>query len=111
MVKYRRPLDTVFKALSDPTRREIVQLLTTNPMTVTEIASRFSVSLPAISKHLKVLERAFLIDRRKDGRTHWIALNTGPLKQVEDWVGQYRAFWEQTLDRLDTYLQTPSKEE
>lgn len=107
MVKQNgQPLDNVFKALSDPTRRAIVQRLSNRPASVVDLASNFPMSLPAVSKHLKVLENAGLIRRTREGRTHWISLNPMPLKDAEAWVSQYRAFWEGSLDQLESYIRS-----
>ena len=97
-------LSTVFAALADPTRRAILARLTTGEATVTELAEPFAMSLPGISKHLKVLERAGLIARGREAQWRPCRLEAGPLKDVDDWLGQYRRFWEQSFDRLDEYL-------
>jgi DNA-binding transcriptional ArsR family regulator len=98
------PLSTTFAALSDPTRRAILARLTTGEASVTELAEPFDMSMPAISKHLKVLERAGLIARGRNAQWRPCSLAAGPLKEVADWVEHYRRFWEQSFDRLDTYL-------
>ena len=97
-------LDNTFAALADPTRRAILARLAGGEASVTEIASPFEMSLPAVSKHLKVLERAGLIARSRDAQWRPCRLNAGPLKNVSDWVGDYRKFWEESFDRLDDYL-------
>ena len=106
-----RSLDTTFAALADPTRRAILARLATSQTSVTELARPFSVSLPAISKHLKVLEHAGLVARKKEGRTHKIHLLAGPMKEASDWMNRYSVFWEQRLDALETYLNEAVKEE
>jgi DNA-binding transcriptional ArsR family regulator len=97
-------LDTVFSALSDPTRRAILVQLQRGEATVTELASPFSTSLPAISKHLRVLENAGLIARRKEGRTHYVRLVAAPLQSAAEWLTLYRRFWNSTFDALDRFL-------
>ncbi len=107
MVQHKMPLDRLsitFAALADPTRRAILVRLTLGETTVTELAKPFDMSLPAISKHLKVLEHAGLIARGRDAQWRPCRLQAGPLKDVADWVERYRSFWEETLDRLDDYL-------
>jgi len=97
-------LDATFAALADPTRRAILTRLSSGEASVTELAEPFDISLPAISKHLKVLERAGLIVRGRDAQWRPCRLEVAPLKDVSDWVGQYRRFWEESFDRLDDYL-------
>lgn len=97
-------LSLTFGALADPTRRAILARLAKGGATVTEIAAPFDMSLPAISKHLKVLERAGLVTRGKEAQWRPVALDAAPLKEVDGWVERYRAIWEQRLDRLDAYL-------
>jgi DNA-binding transcriptional ArsR family regulator len=97
-------LSTTFAALSDPTRRAILTRLSAGERSVTELAEPFAISLPAISKHLKVLERAGLIARGRAAQWRPCRLEAGPLKEVADWVTRYRRFWEQSFDRLDDYL-------
>jgi DNA-binding transcriptional ArsR family regulator len=99
-------LSTTFAALSDPTRRAILARLALGEMTVAELAAPFEISGPAISKHLKVLERAGLIARGREAQWRPCRLKAAPLKEVADWVGRYRRFWEQSFDRLDEYLRT-----
>ena len=100
------PLSATFAALADPTRRAILARLAKGEATVTELAEPFDMSLPAISKHLKVLERAGLIERGREAQWRPARLVPGPLKDVNDWTGQYRRFWEASFDRLDEYLRT-----
>ncbi|MDZ4876735.1 MAG: hypothetical protein CLLPBCKN_006170 [Chroococcidiopsis cubana SAG 39.79] len=98
-------LSVTLAALADPTRRAILAQLAQGETTVTELAEPFEMSLPAISKHLKVLERAQLITRSRDARWRPCHLNPEPLKDLADWLEHYRRFWEQSFDRLDEYLQ------
>ncbi len=98
-------LDTTFAALSDPTRRAILARLTNGEATVTELAAPFAMSLPAISKHLRVLERAGLILRGRDAQRRPCRLRAAPLGDAAAWLGDYRQFWEESFDRLDEYLQ------
>ena len=97
-------LSTIFAALADPTRRAILIRLASGEASVTELAEPFKMSMPAISKHLKVLERAGLIARGRDAQWRPCRLEAGPLKEVADWVEHYRDFWEQSFERLDDYL-------
>jgi DNA-binding transcriptional ArsR family regulator len=97
-------LSTTFAALADPTRRAILARLATGEASVTELADPFEMSMPAISKHLKVLERAGLIARKREAQWRPCRLEAGRLKEVADWVEYYRQFWEQSFDRLDDYL-------
>ena len=98
-------LSTTFAALSDPTRRAILATLLSGERSVTELAEPFDMSLPAISKHLRVLERAGLIARRKEAQWRRCRIEAGPLKEVANWTERYRHVWEERLDRLDIYLQ------
>ncbi|WP_224095702.1 ArsR/SmtB family transcription factor [Nostoc sp. MS1] len=98
-------LSITFAALADPTRRAILAHLAQGEASVTELAQPFEMSLPAISKHLKVLERAGLITRGRDAQWRPCRLEAEHLKEAADWIEQYRQFWEQNLDRLDEYLQ------
>lgn len=97
-------LSSTFAALADPTRRAILARLASGEASVTEIADPFEMSLPAISKHLKVLERAGLIARSRDAQWRPCHLEAGPLKEVSEWVEHYRQFWEESFDRLEAYL-------
>ena len=97
-------LSTTFAALADPTRRAILARLVSGETSVTELAEPFAMSLPAVSKHLKVLERAGLIARGREAQWRPCRIEPGALKQVDDWLERYRQFWDQSLDRLDTYL-------
>src|SRR5271157_5507868 len=98
-------LTTTFAALADPTRRAILGRLVAGETSVTKLAEPFDMSMPAISKHLKVLERAGLIARGREAQWRPCRLEAGPLKDVSDWVGKYRRFWEESFDRLDVYLE------
>lgn len=104
-------LDTIFFALADPTRRAILERLKHGEASGTELAQPFSISVPAISKHLRVLEHADLILRRKEGRTHWFRLAARPMREAATWLEHYRQFWEAQFDSLNTYLQATSEEE
>jgi DNA-binding transcriptional ArsR family regulator len=97
-------LSQVFAALADPTRRAILARLAEGEASVTELAEPFDMTLPAISKHLKVLEKAGLIQRGREAQWRPCRLDAGPLKDAADWVGHYRRFWEESFDRLDSYL-------
>ncbi len=98
-------LDRTFAALADPTRRAILARLAGGQASVTELAEPFAMSLPAVSKHLKVLERAGLIARARERQWRPARLEAGPLKEVADWMEPYRRFWEESYDRLDAYLE------
>lgn len=98
-------LSTTFAALADPTRRAILARLMEGERPVKELAEPFAMSLPAITKHLKVLEKAGLIRRSRAAQWRPCRLEAGPLKEVRDWIEHYRRFWEQSFDRLDQYLQ------
>ena len=105
-------LSLTFSALADPTRRSILARLSAGAASVNEIAAPFAMSLPAISKHLKVLERAQLIARGKEAQWRPCELKAAPLKDATDWMEHYRQFWEARFDRLDEYLkelQAPEK--
>ena len=101
----KHSLDLLFSALSDPIRRAILARLAEGEATVGDLARPFSVSLPAISKHLRVLERAGLLERRIEGRVHRCRLQPRPLKDAVDWLAEYRQFWERQLDALEAYLE------
>jgi DNA-binding transcriptional ArsR family regulator len=104
-------LDATFGALSDPTRRAILARLATGDHSVTELAEPFEISLPAVSRHLKVLENANLIVREKDAQWRRCHLQAQPLRDVADWVSQYQKFWEQQFDALADFLETLSEED
>ena len=97
-------LSVIFAALADPTRRAILAHLAKGEASVTELAKPFEMSLPAISKHLKVLEGAGLITRSREAQWRPCQIEAQPLKDAADWIEQYRQFWEESLDRLDDYL-------
>ena len=99
------PLSATFAALADPTRRAILARLIAGERSVTELAEPFDMSLPAVSKHLRVLERAGLVARRREAQWQHCRIDAAPLKAVADWTERYRQIWEGRLDRLDTYLQ------
>ena len=110
MVKYApSTLDRTFAALADPTRRSILAHLARGDRCVTHLAKPHDMSLPAVSKHLRVLEKAGLLRRRRYGRVHEMQLQARPLKQAAQWVEEYRKFWEGSLDRLAAYLEKTSK--
>jgi DNA-binding transcriptional ArsR family regulator len=104
-------LDQTFAALADPTRRAILARLAGGEASVTELAAPFEMSLPAVSKHLKVLERAGLIARGREAQWRPCRLQPEPLKEVANWVGDYRKFWEASFDRLDSYLRDLQKKD
>jgi DNA-binding transcriptional ArsR family regulator len=104
-------ISVTFSALADPTRRAILARLASGEASVTELAEPFSMSMPAISKHLKVLEKAGLIARGREAQWRPCRLEPGPLKDVSAWLDRYRRFWEGSLDRLDEYLKTLQAEE
>ena len=110
MVKYpSAALNRTFAALADPTRRRILAQLAQGDRCVTRLARPYAMSLPAISKHLRVLEKAGLLRRRRYGRIHEMQLEAKPLKQAARWVEEYRKFWEGSLDRLAEYLEKTNK--
>src|ERR1700744_6489126 len=98
------PLSATFAALADPTRRAILARLSQGETSMSELAKPFAISGPAVSKHLKVLEKAGLISRGREAQWRPARLAAAPLKDVADWVGDYRRFWEETFDRLADYL-------
>jgi DNA-binding transcriptional ArsR family regulator len=98
-------LSATFSALADPTRRAILARLASGEASVTELAEPFEISMPAVTKHLKVLERAGLITRGREAQWRPCRLEAKPLREAADWIEHYRTFWEQSLDRLDAYLQ------
>ena len=105
MVKYRVNLDATFGALSDPTRRSILTRLQRGHASVTELARPHDMSMPAVLKHLRVLEQAGLIEQKKTGRVRMCRLTVGPLEQASDWLSVYRVFWENQLDNLGRFLE------
>jgi DNA-binding transcriptional ArsR family regulator len=102
-------LSATFSALADPTRRAILARLSSGAASVNELAAPFDMSLPAVSKHLKVLERAGLITRSREAQWRPCTLDAGPLQEVWGWVEAYRRFWEQSFDRMDEYLKEIQK--
>jgi len=110
MVKYpSTTLNRTFAALADPTRRRILAHLARGERRVTDLARPHAMSLPAVSKHLRVLEKAGLLRRRRYGRVHEMQLDAKPLRQAAQWVEEYRRFWEGSLDRLAAYLDKTAK--
>ena len=97
-------LSVTFAALADPTRRAILARLAQGETSVKELAQPFEMSLPAVTKHLKVLENAGLVTKRRQAQWRPCRLEATPLREVADWVGSYRRYWEQSLDRLESYL-------
>ena len=110
MVKMSEQLNTTFAALADPTRRAILERLARGEASVGELAAPFAISLPAISKHLKVLERAQLIRREKAAQWRRCRLRPEGLRAVADWIGQYERFWSESLEALAEYLDDTPKE-
>ena len=111
MVKYEMTrLDRTFAALADPTRRRILANLAEGQRCVTDLAKPHRMSLPAISKHLRVLEKAGLLRRQRRGRVHQLTLEAKPMQEAQQWIEEYRRFWEESLDRLDDYLKKLQKE-
>jgi DNA-binding transcriptional ArsR family regulator len=104
-------LSTTLSALADPTRRAILARLASGEATVTELASPFDMSMPAVSRHLKVLEHAGLITRGREAQWRPCRITAAPLKDVADWVGQYKQFWTESFDRLEDYLREVQKKE
>ena len=104
-------LNSTFAALADPTRRAILARLASGAASVTELAEPFEMSLPAVSKHLKVLERAGLIARGREAQWRPCRLQAAPLKDADKWLEQYRRFWEESFDRLDVYLRELQRKE
>jgi DNA-binding transcriptional ArsR family regulator len=110
MVKYStKTLNRTFAALADPTRRRILAHLARGDRCVTDLARPHAMSLPAVSKHLRVLEKAGLLRRRRYGRVHQLNLETKPMQQAIRWIEEYRKFWDASLDRLATYLEKTAK--
>ena len=110
MVNYSEPLDATFGALADPTRRAILARLALGETSVTELARPFAMSLPAVSKHLRVLEQAGLLARARDGRVHRCQIEAAPMRAAADWIARYRGFWEERFDALDRYLKETATE-
>lgn len=111
MVKYSRSLDSTFGALADPTRRAILASLMLGEASISDLAGPHRMSLPAVMKHVGVLENAGLVSQKKVGRSRFCRLESAPLKTAEDWIAQYRVFWERTFDSLERFLsQNPPPE-
>jgi DNA-binding transcriptional ArsR family regulator len=104
-------ITSTFAALADPTRRAILARLSLGETSVTELAAPFEMSMPAVSRHLKVLERAGLISRGREAQWRPCKLNPKPLKEAAEWLEEYRQFWEQSFDRLEEYLKTMQAKE
>jgi DNA-binding transcriptional ArsR family regulator len=104
-------ITSTFAALADPTRRAILARLSLGETSVTELAAPFEMSMPAVSRHLKVLERAGLISRGREAQWRPCKLNPKPLKEAAEWLEEYRQFWEQRFDRLEEYLKTMQTKE
>jgi len=104
-------LDATFSALADPTRRAILARLASGETSVSELAEPFAMSMPAISKHLKVLQRAGLIERSREAQWRPCRLAPAPLKDASEWLDHYRRFWEESFDRLEDYLRELQKKE
>jgi DNA-binding transcriptional ArsR family regulator len=109
--QHEQQLDRVFGALADPTRRAILGRLAAGEATVNELVAPFQLSQPTISKHLKVLERAGLVSRGRDAQYRPVRLEAAPLAGAAAWIGDYRRFWEQSLDRLDAYVKELQRKE
>src|SRR5215210_4709157 len=108
---YQHSLDLTFAALSDPTRREILTRLATGERSISELASRFDMTLPAVSKHVRVLERAGLAVIRRAGRTRRTRLVAAPMREAREWIDLYKRFWEHQLEQLAAYLEQPQPED
>jgi DNA-binding transcriptional ArsR family regulator len=109
MVNYSVELNNTFSALSDPTRRAIISKLAKGDMPIMELASPFDMSLPAVSKHIRVLEKGGLLIRRKQGRVHYCRLNAKPLRDAAKWLAFYQQFWDAKLDSLANFLEENSE--
>ena len=110
MVEFSASLDSTFAAVSDPTRRGILEALSDGEASVSDLADPYDVSLQAISKHIGVLAAAGLVAREKRGRVHWCRLTPAPLAAADGWIGGYREFWEDRLESLDSYVAGKRKE-
>ena len=109
MVKYAQ-LDATFGALADPTRRAILASLMLGELSISQLAEPHRMSLPAVMKHLRVLEHAGLVSQQKTGRTRFCRLAPKPLKEAEQWISQYRQFWEGAFDSLERFLSQPESQ-
>lgn len=107
MVKYYDQLDSTFGALADPTRRAILASLMLGEASISKLAEPYRMSLPAVMKHIRVLQQAGLLSQEKVGRTRHCRLAAQPLKEAQQWISQYRQFWEGTLDSLERFLSLP----
>jgi len=103
-------LDAAFSALSDPTRRAIVERLARGPRRVTELAEPFEISLAAVSKHIQVLERAGLVKRKREGREHVLSLDARPMREVARYASKFEKFWTERLDRFEAFVVAVEKE-
>ena len=111
-IQYQEPLDRTFHALGDGTRRQILSMLATNgTCSANELRAPFEAAQPTISKHLKVLEKAGLVTREIDGRTHRFRLDTAAMDEAKDWIERHKAFWAATLKRLEDFLQQAEESE
>ena len=104
-------LDRVSSAVADPTRRAILDRLAQGPARAGELAAPFAISQPAVSRHLRVLEHAGLIRRRRSGREHVLSIDARPLHELQHWVSRYEGFWNEKLDRLERHFASPSEEQ
>jgi DNA-binding transcriptional ArsR family regulator len=111
MVYYSTTLDGTFSALADPTRRAIISKLAEGEMPIMEIAAPFDMSLPAVTKHIRILEAAGLVTRRKQGRVRYCRLNAKPLREAAEWLAFYQRFWDARLDSLAGFLESDSDRE
>jgi DNA-binding transcriptional ArsR family regulator len=111
MVYYSAALDATFGALADPTRRSILGRLAEGERSISELASRFEMSLPAVSKHIRVLQRAGLAAVRRDGRVRRATLRAVPMRDAAEWITRYRRFWEHQLELLSTYIEQTTEQE
>jgi len=109
MEKANSELDSVFSAISDPTRRGILSQLKHGEATINQVAEPYDMSQPAISKHIRVLEKAGLINRRKEGTSYVLSLNARPLEEASSWFEEYKEFWTNKLDQLDDFLMRTKK--
>ena len=109
MVNHSTKLDHTFSALSDPTRRAIISQLAKGEFSITELATPFAMSLPAFSKHVRILEHAGLLIRKKQGRVHYCRLNVGPLQDAAQWLVFYQQFWDSRMDALADFLEETSE--
>jgi len=109
MVKYSAALDSTFSALADPTRRRILKRLAAGETAVSDLAGPFKMSLPAVIKHLRVLERAGLVRTTKEGRVRSVRMQAAPMRKAAEWLETYRIFWESSLDSLVRYLESEAE--